>query len=117
MTTQEIAERFYELDTKGDFTTIYEELYSSDVKSIEPAHSRWATVEGIEGIHEKGKQFHETLEEFHGGYTNPPIVAGNFFACAMGMDATFKDRGRVQLDEIALYEVKDGKIISEQFFY
>ncbi|MDE1190882.1 MAG: nuclear transport factor 2 family protein, partial [Arachidicoccus sp.] len=104
MTIQEIAERFYELDSKGDFKIIYEELYSPDVKSIEPAHSVWATTEGIEGIYEKGKKFHETLVEFHGGYTNPPIVAGNFFALSMGIDATFKDRGRVKLDEIALYE-------------
>jgi len=43
--------------------------------------------------------------------------AGNFFACAMGFDATMKDRGRTKMEEIALYEVKDGKIISEQFFY
>jgi predicted ester cyclase len=25
--------------------------------------------------------------------------------------------GRIQLNEIMLYEVKDGKIVSEQFFY
>lgn len=117
MTTQEIASRFYELDNAGDFPTIYAELYSADAKSIEPLHSSWGNVEGIDAILEKGKQFRESLVEFHGGYTHPPIVGGNFFACAMGMDATFKDRGRVKIDEIALYEVKDGKIISEQFFY
>jgi hypothetical protein len=27
-----------------------------------------------------------------------------------------KGRGRVKLEEICAYEVKDGKIISEQFF-
>ncbi|HEX7756279.1 MAG TPA: nuclear transport factor 2 family protein [Niabella sp.] len=117
MTTQQIADRFYELDSKHDFQTIYSELYAADAKSIEPAHSLWGTVQGMDAIHEKGKKFNETIEEMHGGYTNPPIVAGNFFACTMGFDATIKGQGRVQVNEIALYEVKDGKIISEQFFY
>jgi hypothetical protein len=32
------------------------------------------------------------------------------------MDVTMKGRGRVKLEEICAYEVKDGKIVSEQFF-
>lgn len=35
----------------------------------------------------------------------------------MGMDVTLKGMGRRQMDEIAVYEVKDGKIVKEQFFY
>jgi len=35
----------------------------------------------------------------------------------MGMDCTYKGMGRQKMDEIALYEVKDGKIVKEQFFY
>jgi hypothetical protein len=33
------------------------------------------------------------------------------------MDVSLKDQGRVKMDEIALYEVQDGKIVSEQFFF
>ena len=44
-------------------------------------------------------------------------AAGRFFAVAMGMDCTMKGMGRQKMDEIALYEVKDGKIVREQFFY
>jgi len=53
----------------------------------------------------------------HGGYSNEPIVAGNHFAVLMGMDVTMKGAGRMKMDEIAVYEVKDGKIVKEQFFY
>jgi hypothetical protein len=35
----------------------------------------------------------------------------------MGMDETFKGMGRNKMDEIAVYEVRDGKIVKEQFFY
>jgi len=44
-------------------------------------------------------------------------VAGNYISVAMGMDVTMKGMGRMNMDEIALYEVKDGKIVKEQFFY
>jgi limonene-1,2-epoxide hydrolase len=33
------------------------------------------------------------------------------------MDMTFKGRGRMQIEEIGVYHVRDGKVVSEQFFY
>ena len=117
MTTQEVANRFYELAQQGQFDVILNELYSSDAKSIEPAGSFMKNVDGIDAIIAKGKEWNESIEEMHGGYTNAPIVAGNFFACAMGMDVTIKGQPRMSMDEIALYEVKDGKIVCEQFFF
>ena len=46
-----------------------------------------------------------------------PQVAGNFFVCIMGMDVTIKGQPRMKMDEVAVYEVKDGKIVLEQFFF
>jgi len=57
------------------------------------------------------------VEEVHGGWVSEPIVAGNYISVAMGMDVTMKGQGRMNMDEIAVYEVKDGKIVKEQFFY
>ena len=53
----------------------------------------------------------------HGGYSTDPVIAGNHFSVAMGMDVTMKGMGRIKMDEIAVYEVKEGKIIKEQFFF
>ena len=118
MTTQEVANRFNELAQTGQWNSIQEELYSENAVSIEPEHSPgFKTVEGMEAIKQKGKQFGEMVEEMHGGYSNEPIVAGSHFALAMGMDVTMKGMGRTKMDEIAVYEVKDGKIVKEQFFY
>ncbi len=117
MTTQEVANRFNELAQQGQFEEILKELFSQDAKSIEPAGAPFAPAEGLEAIIAKGKTWNESVEEMHGGYTGAPIVAGNFFACTMGMDVTVKGQPRMSMDEVALYEVKDGKIISEQFFY
>lgn len=118
MTTQEVADRFNELAQTGQWDQIQDELFASNAVSIEPEHSQGLkTAEGLEAIKEKGKQFGAMVEEMHGGYSNKPEVAGSHFALAMGMDVTMKEMGRMKLDEIAVYEVKDGKIVKEQFFY
>ena len=118
MTTQEVADRFNELAQSGQWNVIQDELYADNAVSIEPAHSTgMQTVEGLDAIREKGKKFGEMVEEMHGGYTNAPTVAGSHFALGMGMDVTIKGMGRMKMDEIAVYEVKDGKIVKEQFFY
>jgi len=45
------------------------------------------------------------------------IVLADFFTISMDMDVTFKEHGRWKLQEIAVYKVKDGKIVFEQFYY
>ena len=118
MTTQEVANRFNQLAQTGQWQEIQDELFADNAVSIEPENSPgMKTVQGIEAIREKGKQFGEMLEEMHGGFSNEPQVAGNHFAVAMGMDVTMKGQGRMKMDEIAVYEVKDDKIVKEQFFY
>lgn len=118
MTTQEIANRFNQLAQQGNWNQIQDELFSKEAKSIEPPHAQGLqSVTGIDKIKEKGRQWETMIQEVHGGYCKEPQVAGNFFTCAMGVDITMKGQGRSMMDEIALYEVKDGKIVSEQFFY
>lgn len=118
MTTQEIADRMYELFEQGKWEQAQDELFSQDAKSIEPPNSPGLhSVEGLADIKKKGEMFNAMVEEMHGGYTSKPLVAGNHIAFAMGLDATMKGAGRMKMDEIAVYEVKDGKIVKEQFFF
>ena len=101
MTTQEVANRFYELRLLGKFKEIQEELYADNAVSIEPANTPGLpSVEGLEAIKEKGEKFNSMVEEMHGGYTKEPVVAGNHFSVAMGMDATMKGAGRSQFDRL-----------------
>jgi hypothetical protein len=118
MTTQDVASRFNELAQTGQWNKIQEELYAGNAVSIEPPHAQGLqSAEGLDAIKEKGRQFEAMVEEVHGGYSTPPIIAGNHFSVAMGMDCTMKGMGRMKMDEIAVYEVKDGKIVKEQFFF
>lgn len=118
MTTQDVANRFHELAQTGQWESIQDEFFADNCVSIEPENSPgMKTVEGLKAIKQKAKRFEEMVEEMHGGYSNEPIVASNHFAVKMGMDVTMKGQGRMKMDEIAVYEVKDGKIMKEQFFY
>lgn len=117
MTTKEIAEKFYAYMQQGAFDKIYSELYSQDAVSEEAPGSDWQVAKGMKEIHEKGKKWNESVEAMHGGTTSGPVVAGNYFTCYMTMDFTRKDGQRINMEEIGLYRVKDGKIVSEQFFY
>ena len=118
MTTQQVADKMNILFKENKWNVIQDELFAEDCKSIEPEKSAGLkTVQGLAAIKEKGKQFNEMVEEMHSGFVSDLVVGGNFISCAMGMDVTMKGMGRMQMDEIAVYEVKDGKIISEQFFF
>ena len=118
MTIQEIAARLRELCQQGKYEEAQNELFADNAVSIEPAHSPGLqSVEGLEAIKQKGHAFQSMVEAIHGGYVTEPAIAGNRFAVGAGLDLTMKGQGRVNMEEICLYEVKDGKIVKEQFFY
>ena len=117
MTTQQVADRLVSLCREGKILEAGNELYADNIESIEPAHSMSPSASGKAAVQEKGKQFGAMIEEVHGGHCSKPLVAGNFFTCTMGMDVTLKGQPRMNMDEVAVYEVKDGKIVLEQFFF
>ncbi len=117
MTTQEVADRLVELCRKGQILEAQQELFADNVTSHEPAHSPMPPAIGKEAVLEKGKRFAAMIEERHSGSFGDPIVAGNHFSFVCKLDATLTGAGRVIWDEVCVFGVKDGKVISEQFFY
>jgi hypothetical protein len=117
-TMQEVVARFNELAQQEKWFEIQDEFFSDNVKSIEPADSPYfGYAEGKAAVRKKGEDFVKKIRDFHGAYTTQPAVGGNHFAVGRGMDVTAEGFGRVKIDQIMLFEVKDGQIISEQFFY
>ncbi len=101
----------------GQIETAQTELFADNATSTETDMAPVKHVEGLAAIKEKGKHFMSMVEEFHGSEISEPMVAGNAFAITWAMDVTMKDRGRSMMQEVCVYNVKDGKITSEQFFY
>jgi len=122
MTTQEIANRYHELAKQGKWFEIQDELFADDVKSIEPsdAPARFRYLRSAEGkasVRRKAEEWVSRVENVYDQYFSAPVVAGNRFALAWGIDADVAGLGRRRIDEIILYEVKDGRVVVEQFFY
>ena len=119
MTTQEVANKWAEYCRTGQWDEAQKELYDNDCVSIEMegAPNVPPRVEGMEAISMKGQKWNEMVEAFHGAEIEGPIVAGDHFSAVMKMDITMKGRERQLDEEVAVFRVKNGKIVSEQFFY
>lgn len=118
MTTVDVANRLVELCRKGDFEAAQKELFADDAVSIEPHATPDFEKEtkGLDGILEKGKKWGEMVEEAHGCEVSEPLLSPSSFAVTMKMDVTMKGGQRMDMTELCIYHVKDGKIVSEQFF-
>lgn len=117
MTTQEIAQKLVAHCRQAKWEAAQRELYANDAISIEPYATPAFEKEtrGLAAILEKGRKFDAMIEEKHGLTVSDPIVATNSFACTMQIDVTMKGQGRMQMSELCVYDVKDGKIVAEQF--
>ncbi len=117
-TTAEVAARFSELAREEKWFEIQDELFAENVKSIDPPHSPYfGYAEGKPAVRKKGEDFVKRIQAVHRVYTSEPLVSGAHFAVGRETDITTEGFGRIQLDQVMLYEVKDGLIVSEQFFY
>ncbi len=117
MTTQEVANKWADMCRKGENLECVEQLYADNVTSKEMPGFPEAVVEGKENVLNKSKIWLDNVEEFHNSEISDPVVAGNHFTAKMDFDVTFKEKGRTQMEEVCVFEVKDGKIVNEQFFY
>jgi hypothetical protein len=117
MTIQEIADGLVALCRENKFQQAQETFYADDAASIEPEQGPNPTVTGLTAIIQKGNYFQQAFT-FHHNEVSEPLVAGNYFTLRLTSDVTQHESGqRMTIDELVMYRVRDGKIISEQFFY
>lgn len=117
MKTLEVANKWREMCQQGKNLECINELYADNISSREMPGLPNEIMNGKQNVWNKSKEWLDNVEEFHAGEISEPIVAGNHFTSKMTYDVTFKDQGRQQMEEVAVFEVKDGKIVNEQFFY
>ena len=117
MSTQEVANRLVEMCRQGQNMEALSELYSEKCVSREMPGMPNEVTEGLSAITKKSEEWLANVAEMHSSEVSEPVVAGSHFTCTMKFDCTFKDRGRTQMEEVCVYEVADGKIANEQFFY
>ena len=58
------------------------------------------------------------VEKINTSFISDPIVAENFFSCSMLMNVQMKGAPMaIDMDEVCVYTVNNGKIVREEFFY
>lgn len=119
MSTAAIANDLVALCREGKNLEAIEKYYSDGIVSVESMSSpdMPAEMRGIEAIKGKNKWWLEN-HEVHSAEANGPYVGENQFAVEFKFDVTNKPSGRrMQMQEMALYTVKNGKIVHEHFYY
>jgi len=121
MTTQQVADKYIELFKQRKVADIHNTFYHENVICTEPEHAAAMGIptitKGLAAVQEKSKSMQEKIAEMHSFHCSEPIVGGNYFSVAMGRDISMKNGQRMKTDEIGVFGVRDGKIISETFFY
>lgn len=118
MTTQEVAKKLVAFCRVGNYEQAVRELYSPNIVSVEPQGVPDRIVHGIQGVAQKGAKFEGMLEKVNKSVISDPIVAGNHFSCSMLMNVQMKGAPvAIDMDEVCVYTVEDGKIVREEFFY
>ena len=120
MSAIEVGTRLVELVNQDKNEDFVNELYSDDIVSIEAqgTDEMPARLEGIEAIRGKHQWWYEN-NEVHSSVATGPFVGGheNRFAVLFDLDTTPKGGERMQMREVALYTVENGKIVEEEFWY
>jgi len=114
--TAEIAQHFVDLCDEGKFAEAGETYWADDVVSIEPMGDN-PVLRGKAALRGKAQWWYDN-HDVHEVQIEGPYVNGDTFAVMFEMDVTMKSSGdRVEMEEIALYTLRDGKIIEEKFLY
>jgi hypothetical protein len=119
VSTAAVAHELVDLCREGRNLEAIDRLYSPSIVSIEPAGNAQnaADSNGIDAVRGKNEWWFENFE-IHSVQANGPFVGEDQFAVHYDWDTTEKASSRrTRMTEMALYDVKDGKIVREQFFY
>jgi limonene-1,2-epoxide hydrolase len=117
MNTEEVAKKVVELTSKQAWVKALGTLYDKDIVSVEARTIDDSSPEtrGTKGVREKIDWWTNQME-VHSFKASGPFVAHDRFVVQYDIDITDKDsKNRMQLSEVGVYTVKNGKIVREEF--
>src|SRR5438105_3042801 len=103
MSAQDVANRLVLLCREGKNVDAINELYDEDIVSHEPKGSPMGEKVGKQAVLDATNQWFDSVKELHSSFISNPLVAGDFFACTMKVDATYKEHGRSVMDELCVF--------------
>jgi hypothetical protein len=115
MDVEVVAKDFAALCAAGEFEEAGRRWWSPDVRSLECWPGPMAVCEGLEAVQAKSAWWYAN-NTVHATTVEGPWIHGDQFALRFGLDFTPQDGPRVEAVELALYTVRDGKVVEERFF-
>jgi len=120
MSVQELARKLVQMCNDGRAEEAARELYADGIVSIEAQDFAGmpARMEGIKAVAEKGEWWSQN-HDVHSFVATGPFVGhrDDQFAVKFDMDITPIGGERTRMSEVAIYTVRDGKIVQEEFLY
>lgn len=124
MDTNQVAIRLHELCNKGQYHEAMQELYADNARHVEamemPGSPYKRVTEGKPALLKMSEHWMKT-NTVHSASCGMPMVNGDQFVCEMKMDVTCGDGPmagqRMEMQEVCLYTVSNGKIAEAKFFY
>jgi ketosteroid isomerase-like protein len=103
-----------QLVLSGKALEAFDTYYADDVSMQENTQ---APMVGKAANRAREEQFFATIAEFHNAEAPEIIVDGESSVIKWKMDVTTVDGTRLTYEQLALQTWRDGRIVSEQFFY
>ena len=121
-TPMTLLEQATDLQHKAEGPEVFDAVdtyYADDIVLVEATGE---TIHGKETQKGRIREWLDSVEEVHSGEIK--AIAAHETAPGTGVvfvetatDATFKEMGRVQIEEVAVQQWKDGRVVYERFYY
>jgi hypothetical protein len=117
MNTEEVAKKVVELVRKQAWHEALDTLYDKNIVSVEAQSSDGESPEkrGLDEVRGKTDWWVNAMQ-INSFSVSGPFVAHDRFVVQYDLDVTEKaSKKQMQMSEVGVYTVKDGKIVREEF--
>lgn len=122
MTTRQVADELVSLCKQGQNEQAIQKLYCKDIVSVEayemPGTQMPREMRGLQAIEGKTRWWIENHEIHNASIKGPFMHGDDRFGVIFNYDVTYKPAAqRMQMEELGVYTVANGKVVREEFYY
>ena len=117
MNATDIAKDFTAMLKNGHHQQAAAKYNSDAIVSYEAMEGPMAVCKGKDEVNKKSEWWYAN-HEVHSSTAAGPFVNGDQFVVHFAIDVTAKQSGqRMNIEEVGIYKIADGKIVEERFCY
>lgn len=113
-TIKHLSEKLVNLLLDKKFVIAYQELFTDDAESIDPLDTSGEPLKGLNNLIAKEEKF-LSIAQIRDVTVTETLVFGSYFTFGFRMLFCIENIEK-ELNELCVYRVESGKIISQQFF-